>query len=80
LLLLLLPLPQEYVDLAAADSYLMAAGAQALVSSKAGRAAKVIATAAVRSSHTALHAPWCTVTHASHMQQQSCMCSTHVGL
>jgi hypothetical protein len=39
---MLLPLLlQEYVDLAAADSYLMAAGAQALVSSKAGRAAKV---------------------------------------
>lgn len=32
---------QEYVDLSAADSYLVAAGAQALVSSKAGRAAKV---------------------------------------
>jgi hypothetical protein len=32
---------QEYVDLNASNSYLMAAGAQALVSSKAGRAAKV---------------------------------------
>jgi hypothetical protein len=32
---------QEYVNLNNSDSYLMAAGAQALVSSKAGRAAKV---------------------------------------
>lgn len=32
---------QEYVNLNNEDSYLMAAGAQALVSSKAGRAAKV---------------------------------------
>lgn len=32
---------QEYVDLSAADNYLLAAGASALVSSKAGRAAKV---------------------------------------
>lgn len=32
---------QEYVDLNAADNYLLAAGASALVSSKAGRAAKV---------------------------------------
>lgn len=34
-------LPQEYVNLNNSDNYLMAAGAQALVSSKAGRAAKV---------------------------------------
>eukprot|EP00878_Enallax_costatus_P013361 GHUV01013968.1.p1 GENE.GHUV01013968.1~~GHUV01013968.1.p1 ORF type:complete len:1219 (+),score=478.50 GHUV01013968.1:437-4093(+) len=39
---LLLGATQEYVDLSSPDNYLMAAGASALVSSKAGRAAKLV--------------------------------------
>jgi len=46
-LLLMHLLLQEYVNLNNSDNYLMAAGAQALISSKAGRAAKVWLTASL---------------------------------